>query len=144
MDVRTAPRKLQLLHEEDDDGPYIEIDLFTSIDDNRGWEIGILSDSFTDNEVITAVLEPQHLPQVKTTAQQKWIYTFFRWCAERHKVYERRLNDPSLSRWDSSSDILMRTGVYGNVFRQLDRGSLYIKQEVLGKGIQTHEEMCCK
>lgn len=91
-----------------------------------------------------AVLEPQGYRQVETSLDNKWLYTFFRFCAERHKVHERREENPSLGRDELSDDVLLRTGVYGNVFRELDRGSIYFREQIMGKGDQSHEEICCE
>lgn len=91
-----------------------------------------------------AVLEPQGYRQVETSLDNKWLYTFFRFCAERHKVHERREENPSLGRDELSDDLLLRIGVYGNVFRELDRGSIYFREQIMGKGDQSHEEICCE
>ncbi|WRT67519.1 uncharacterized protein IL334_004491 [Kwoniella shivajii] len=87
-----------------------------------------------------AILRPQGLPQVETTVDDHWTYLFFRFCAERHKMYDRR--QAGIPRDQLTKDETMSKEHIGNVFRQLDPSSKNIGIDIIGKGDQSHEEVC--
>ncbi|WWC89649.1 uncharacterized protein L201_004574 [Kwoniella dendrophila CBS 6074] len=86
-------------------------------------------------------LKPQNLLPVETTVDNYWVYLFFRFCAERHKMYERREFE-GLPRNELTKDETMSKMHIGNIFRQLDPSSKKIRKDILGKGDQSHIEIC--
>lgn len=43
-----------------------------------------------------------------------------------------------------SEDETMRKSFVGNVYRELDKGSVRVRGEIIGKGDQSVEEVCCE
>lgn len=89
----------------------------------------------TDDSREYALLEPQ-LPYapVETPINDPYIYAFYRFCGERHRIYHKK--EAGLPAAELTKDHFFLTGRYGNVFRQLDRGSVYVRDQVVGKGSQ--------
>ncbi|PWN38646.1 hypothetical protein IE81DRAFT_296011 [Ceraceosorus guamensis] len=88
----------------------------------------------------SALLEPQAPYTPVETPISDIIYHFLRYCAERHKVWHRKEVLNQAKPW--TDDPIIPEGRYGNVFRQLDRGSIAMQQDVISKGDQSHEEIC--
>jgi hypothetical protein len=88
------------------------------------------------------VLHLHGLPDVETTVNEHWIYVFFRFIAERHRMHERR--ESGVPRSECSQDETMRKTFVGNVFRELDRGSVKVREEIMEQGDQSLEEVCCE
>ena len=57
-------------------------------------------------------------------------------------MYERK--ERGVPRAELSEDETMRRMYVGNVFRELDRGSVRMKEEIVGEGDQSLEEVCCE
>lgn len=89
-----------------------------------------------------ATLEPHGLAPVETEIDNHWMYVFFRFCAERHRMQEKR--DSGVPRDKLSDDETMQKSFIGNVFRELDAGSKNMKGKIMAIGDQSHEEICCK
>ncbi|KAK6903339.1 hypothetical protein I203_108604 [Kwoniella mangroviensis CBS 8507] len=87
-----------------------------------------------------ALLLPHGLQPVETTVDNHWVYLFFRFCAERHKMYNRRL--AGVPRDQLTEDETMSKVHIGNVYRQLDPSSRNIRENIIGKGDQTPQEIC--
>ncbi|WVW82666.1 hypothetical protein I302_104677 [Kwoniella bestiolae CBS 10118] len=87
-----------------------------------------------------ATLLPQGYQPVQTTVDNHWVYLFFRFCAERHKMYNRRRE--GVTRDQLTEDDTMSRRHIGNVFRQLDPSSKNIKENIIGRGDQSPEEVC--
>lgn len=89
----------------------------------------------------TALLQPQApYPAVEAKINDSIIYAFFRYCAERHKIYHRK--EAGVPAAELSEDQLFVKGRYGNVFRQLDRGSAFVRDNIINKGDQSNDEIC--
>lgn len=97
-----------------------------------------------DEEDITeyATLSPQGLQPFSTPINNHFVYLFFRFCAERHRMQERR--EAGVPKGELSEDETMTKMFVGNVFRELDRGSLRMTDEIMAEGDQSIEEVCCK
>ncbi|WWC60707.1 uncharacterized protein I303_103283 [Kwoniella dejecticola CBS 10117] len=78
---------------------------------------------------------------VETTVDNHWVYLFFRFCAERHKMYERRKFE-SVPRDQLTKDETMSSMHIGNIYRQLDPSSTNIRENIMGKGDQSVKEVC--
>lgn len=52
--------------------------------------------------------------------------------------------DAGVPRDKLSEDETMQKSFVGNVYRELDRGSVRVKEEVIGVGDQGVEEVCCE
>lgn len=89
-----------------------------------------------------ADLEPHGLPAVSTLIDNHWVYIFFRFCAERHRMQD--LRDSGVPRGELTTDETMRKERAGNVFRELDPGSKMMKTQIVGLGDQSHVEICCE
>ncbi|CAO1626682.1 unnamed protein product [Parajaminaea phylloscopi] len=88
-----------------------------------------------------AVLQPQPpYPPIETNVDETILYALFRYCAERHHIYHRK--EAGLEGKELSSDPLFVRGRYGNVFRQLDRGSAFVRTHVIAHGDAALEEVC--
>ena len=57
-------------------------------------------------------------------------------------MYEKR--EMGISRDQLSDDETMTKTFVGNIFRELDGGSKRIKQNVIDKGDQSNQEICCQ
>lgn len=90
----------------------------------------------------TALLTPHGLPPLSTQINNHWIYVFFRFCAERHRMQVKRQN--GIPRDQLSEDETMRKTFVGNVFRELDAGSARMKEKIIPVGEQSNEEICCE
>ncbi|WWC69075.1 uncharacterized protein I206_103011 [Kwoniella pini CBS 10737] len=104
-----------------------------------------IATNFKDNSMEEkAILTPLILhgkAPVETTVNNHWVYLFFRFCAERHKMYERRTFE-NIPRDQLTKDETMSKMHIGNVFRQLDPSSKMIRDNILGKGDQSVKEVC--
>ncbi|WVQ69674.1 uncharacterized protein L199_007894 [Kwoniella botswanensis] len=87
-----------------------------------------------------ALLLPHGLQPVETAVDNHWVYLFFRFCAERHKMYNRRL--AGVPRDQLTEDETMSKVHIGNVYRQLDPSSRNIRENIIGKGDQSPQEVC--
>lgn len=88
------------------------------------------------------ILRPLFLPEVSATVNNPVVYLFFRFCAERHAMYDRRM--AGAARDKLTEDETMRSMHIGNVFRELDPGGITIGKNVLNVGEQTVEEVVCE
>ncbi|ORY26783.1 hypothetical protein BCR39DRAFT_249944 [Naematelia encephala] len=86
-----------------------------------------------------STLLPHCLPPVETTVALHWVYLFYRFCAERHQMWEKR--EAGVPRDELSTDETMQKTFVGNVFRELDAGSKKM-QGIIDTGDQSHEEIC--
>ncbi|ORX36963.1 hypothetical protein BD324DRAFT_627842 [Kockovaella imperatae] len=91
------------------------------------------------NPVIT--LHPQGASSVTLHLDEYWVFLFFRFCAERHRMQVRRTYE-GVAREALSQDETMQKTFVGNVFRELDAGSVRNRELIIGKGDQSHEEIC--
>jgi hypothetical protein len=66
----------------------------------------------------------------KSNLRPGTIEEFFGWINERHKIYERRASGESRP-W--TRDIIMRDYKFTNVFRELDRGTVMLREQVSKK-----------
>lgn len=89
-----------------------------------------------------ATLEPHGLDPVTTTIDNHWMYVFFRFCAERHRMQE--LRDSGVPRDQLSKDETMQKEHIGNIYREMDAGSKRMKEQIIAVGDQSHEEICCE
>lgn len=89
-----------------------------------------------------ATLEPLCLPPVETQVDNHWVYLFFRFCAERHAMYDRR--EAGVARDKLTTDETMTATHIGNVYRQLDPSSSMMANDIIGAGDQSVEEVCCE
>lgn len=89
-----------------------------------------------------ATLQPHGLGEVTTKIDNHWMYVFFRFCAERHRMQE--LRDIGVPRDQLSKDETMQKEHIGNIYREMDPGSKRMKEEIIANGDQSHEEICCK
>lgn len=87
-----------------------------------------------------ATLQPHGLGEVTTKIDNHWMYVFFRFCAERHRMQE--LRDSGVPRDQLSKDETMQKEHIGNIYREMDAGSKRMKEEIIAKGDQSHEEIC--
>jgi len=86
-------------------------------------------------------LTPHGLPPVQTKLNTKWADVFFRYCAERHMVYEKKAKGLPKEQW-TNDEVIQKTRI-GNCYSELDRDSEKVKNEVILAGDQSHQEMCC-
>ncbi|KAL1410986.1 hypothetical protein Q8F55_001929 [Vanrija albida] len=86
------------------------------------------------------VLKPLHYPPVDVEVQNYWVYFFYRFCAERHHMYDRRQS--GVARNKLSADYTMTNTHIGNVYRQLDGGSQRMRTSIIPNGDQSAEEVC--
>ena len=89
-----------------------------------------------------ATLLPLGLAPVHTTIDLFWTYLYFRFVAERHRMYERR--QEGISRNELSQDETMTKTYLGNVYRQLDPGSISLRDQVIMVGDMSNQEVCCE
>lgn len=89
-----------------------------------------------------AHLTPQGLPPLTVPLNLPALFLLFRFAAERHRMYESRQNGVPRDRL--TEDEGLRRMFVGNVFRELDRGSVRVREEVVGKGEMSLEEVCCE
>lgn len=83
------------------------------------------------------VLEP-----IPATVDNRVVCLFYRFCAERHAMFER--GEAGAARDALTDDDCMMNMRVGNVFRQLDRGSLNMLTNVISVGDQSHTEVVCE
>ena len=88
------------------------------------------------------ILVPHGLAPIHTAVDPHWLYLFFRFCSERHTMQDKR--EAGVPRDKLSEDETMRKSFVGNVYRELDRGSVRVEDEVIGVGEQSVEEVCCE
>ena len=89
-----------------------------------------------------ALLIPHGLKPFTVPINPYPLYLLFRFIKHRHEMYERRRAGAPRDRL--TDDETMKGMIVGNVFRELDRGSIRFKEEVLGVGDQSLEEVCCE
>lgn len=89
-----------------------------------------------------ALLEPHGLPPVQAQVNNRYAYLFFRFCAERHKMWERR--QAGVARNELSKDETMTKTRVGNIYRQLDPSGAWLREHVICVGEQSQEEICCE
>lgn len=89
-----------------------------------------------------ATLKPQCLPPVETQIDNHWVYLFFRFCHERHAMYDRR--EVGAPRDQLTKDKTMTIIHIGNVYRQLDPSSGKMRTNIIDIGDQSAEEVCCE
>lgn len=96
-----------------------------------------------DPNAPTATLSPQGYPNSITVPYNEHaVYTFFRYCAERHKMWVRK--GQGVPRAEQTEDECMRNSFVGNVFRELDPVGKKDRGVVWGDGELTVEELCCE
>lgn len=88
------------------------------------------------------LLKPLHFDPVDAQVNNHWVYFFYRFCSERHDMYDRRQAD--VPRDQLSKDYTMTNTHIGNVYRQLDAGSLHMKTVTIANGDQSAEEVVCE
>jgi hypothetical protein len=89
-----------------------------------------------------ATLTPHGLGEVTTQINNHYLYVFYRFCAERHKMTTMRNN--GVPRDSLTEDECMKKERVGNIYRELDPSSKRLVEDVIGKGDQTNEEICCE
>jgi len=89
-----------------------------------------------------ATLTPHGLGEVTTQINNHYLYVFYRFCAERHQMTVMRNN--GVPRDSLTEDECMKKERVGNIYRELDPSSKRLDQDVIGKGDQTNEEICCE
>ena len=89
-----------------------------------------------------AILSPHGLGEVTTQINNHYLYVFYRFCAERHQMTVMRNN--GVPRDSLTEDECMKKERVGNIYRELDPSSKRLVADVVGKGDQTNEEICCK
>jgi hypothetical protein len=89
-----------------------------------------------------ATLTPHGLGEVTTQINNHYLYVFYRFCAERHKMTTMRNN--GVPRDSLTEDECMKKERVGNIYRELDPSSKRSVEDVIGKGDQTNEEICCE
>lgn len=91
----------------------------------------------------TAILSPHGFQEIETPINNHYLYVFFRFCAERHRMTVKR-EDEGVARDALTEDECMYKERVGNIFRELDPGSKRIKDIIMGVGDQSYEEVCCE
>jgi hypothetical protein len=89
-----------------------------------------------------ATLTPHGLGEVTTQINNHYLYVFYRFCAERHQMTVMRNN--GVPRDSLTDDECMNKERVGNIYRELDPSSKRLVDDVIGKGDQTNEEICCE
>jgi len=89
-----------------------------------------------------ASLTPHGLGEVTTQINNHYLYVFYRFCAERHQMTVMRNN--GVPRDSLTEDECMKKERVGNIYRELDPSSKRLVDDVVGKGDQTNEEICCE
>lgn len=90
-----------------------------------------------------AVLRPQgYGREVETPYNEHAVYTYFRYCAERHRMWGKR--SQGVPRGEQTEDECMRNSFVGNIFRELDPGSVKARGMVVDQGDMSVEELCCE
>jgi len=89
-----------------------------------------------------AVLNPHGLGEVTTPINNHYLYVFYRFCAERHLMTVMR--NSGVPRDSLTEDECMKKERVGNIYRELDPSSKRLVADVVGKGDQTNEEICCE
>jgi hypothetical protein len=89
-----------------------------------------------------ATLTPHGLGEVTTQINNHYLYVFYRFCAERHQMTVMRNN--GVPRDSLTDDECMKKERVGNIYRELDPSSKRLVEDVIGKGDQTNEEICCE
>ena len=89
-----------------------------------------------------ATLTPHGLGEVTTQINNHYLYVFYRFCAERHQMTVMRNN--GVPRDSLTTDECMKKERVGNIYRELDPSSKRLVEDVIGKGDQTNEEICCE
>lgn len=56
----------------------------------------------------------------------------------------QELRGSGVPRNELSKDETMQKEHIGNIYREMDAGSKRMKDEIIGNGDQSHEEICCK
>ncbi|KAK4689562.1 hypothetical protein P7C73_g544, partial [Tremellales sp. Uapishka_1] len=87
-----------------------------------------------------AMLLPHGLSPVTTTVSNHWAYLFYRFCAERHRIFCKKAD--GVAREDLTEDETLSSTRVGNVFRELDAGSIKMRDDIINVGDQSHEEIC--
>jgi hypothetical protein len=100
-------------------------------------------DLLDDSPPEVATLHPHGYQPEETTINNHYLYVFFRFCAERHRMTVKR-EDEGVPRDALTEDECMYKERVGNVFRELDPGSKRIKEVIMGVGDQSYEEICCE
>ena len=93
------------------------------------------------NPVIT--LTPSGLAPISLHLDEYFVYLFFRFMAERHRMQVRRVYE-GVPKDQLSPDETMTKTFVGNVYRELDAGSVRNREKIIGVGVQSHEEICCQ
>lgn len=91
----------------------------------------------------TAILSPHGFQELETPINNHYLYVFFRFCAERHRMTVKR-EDEGVARDALTEDECMYKERVGNIFRELDPGSKRINDVIMGVGDQSYEEVCCE
>lgn len=89
-----------------------------------------------------AHLEPHGLAPLDTPVNNHFMYIFFRFCAERHRMFN--LRNEGVPRDELTEDETMRKEHIGNIYRELDSGSLRMGDLIIPVGDQSNEEICCE
>lgn len=89
-----------------------------------------------------AILTPHGLGEVTCSINNHFIYLFYRFCAERHKMFVLRTE--GVSRDELTNDECMKRERVGNIYRDLDPSSKRLVDWVIGEGDQANEEICCE
>lgn len=89
-----------------------------------------------------AYLEPHGLVPLTTPVNNHFMYIFFRFCAERHRMFN--LRNEGVPRDQLTEDETMKKEHIGNVYRELDSGSLRMGDLIIPVGDQSNEEICCR
>ena len=96
-----------------------------------------------DPNVPIAVLRPQgYGREVEAPYNEHAVYTYFRYCAERHRMWGKR--SQGVPKGEQTKDECMRNSFVGNIFRELDPGSVKARAMVMDQGDRTVEELCCE
>lgn len=93
-------------------------------------------------EAEPSLLRPYEMEPVPVTVNNHWVYIFFRFCVERHKMHG--LRQSGVPRDALTEDATMKSVHVGNVFRQIDPSSMNMSKEIIGVGDQSRDEVCCK
>jgi hypothetical protein len=89
-----------------------------------------------------ATLTPHGFGEVETQVNNHYVYLFYRFCAERHKMTVIR--GEGVPGDQLTTDECMKKERVGNVYRDLDPSSRWVVDEIIGKGDQSNEEICCE
>lgn len=89
-----------------------------------------------------ATLTPHGLGEVTTQINNHFVYLFYRFCAERHNMTV--LRGEGVARDSLTEDECMRKERVGNVYRELDPSSKRLVDDIIAKGDQANEEICCE